>query len=551
MAKRTQKKKKGAAASQGAVKKQARQFIRNNDLANASKLLTRLCKEDPSDHEAWLLLGSLASRSGQHDKAIRYCQTAVARKPQSASAHNQLGKVYRDTGMPDEAIASFHSALERMPDYPEAHQNLTDVLLSENRHHELINACRKALEFTPEDAELHCKLAVGLEQAHQLEQARAAAGEALGIAPGHTRAALTLAKIDKRSNNLQQARERLEKLQYANLTPPQLSAVLGELGDVLDRLGEYSKAYSAFQGANQAMLQMVDPALLSSNTIFDTINRYRSVITEEFTRNWADCEPDDGIASPIFLVGFPRSGTTLTEQIITSSKSIVPSDEEAMIYQVIQDIPKVLDRTFTFPDDLDGLSSAELTSLRQHYWKLTGEMVKAEIGDKRLLDKLPLNLIDIAFIYRLFPSSPVVVVLRDPRDCCMSGFMRGFVPNQSMIHFSTLEGAARFYAAVMQYWLQIRSFPGASYLELRYEDLVADLEVTARQLIAHIGGEWNDSVLRYFEHSRKRAVRTPSYSDIAKPIFSRAVGRWRNYQTQLAPAIPTLLPFIKEFGYSE
>ena len=457
-------------ATPGLEKRQAVEHIQRNELAKADSILGRICRDNPGDHEAWLLRGITLQLGGQQDAAI----------------------------------ASFYRALALRPDYTKAHQYLTSSLLSSSRFHELIDSARNALACLPQDAELHCKLAIGLERTHQLEEARQAAEAALQLAPGHTRVMLTLAKIDKQTGHLDKARERLETLQNAQLAPVQLCAVLGELGDVLDRLSEYNSAYHAFHSSNQAMLKMAKPEQRPSTTIFDAITHYHKTFPNLLAHARPESGLDDATPSPVFLVGFPRSGTTLTEQIITAGGSIVPTDEETVIYRLIKEIPGVLKRAFVYPDDLASLASTELSALRRHYWKLVAEMVNAEIGDNRLLDKLPLNLIEIGFISLLFPASPIVIVLRDPRDCCLSCFMRAFAPNQAMINFSTIEDTARFYSAVMDYWIHIRTSLKSNYLEVHYEDLVTDLEGTTRSLIAHIGGEWNDSVLRFFEHSNKR-----------------------------------------------
>jgi hypothetical protein len=128
--------------------------------------------------------------------------------------------------------------------------------------------------------------------------------------------------------------------------------------------------------------------------------------------------------------------------------------------------------------------------------------------------------------------------------------MQPFLLNQAMVNFLSLEQTARFYAAVMDLWLHYRAVLGLEFLEIRYEDLVADFETTARRLVGFIGEPWDDAVLRYFEHTRKRDVSTPSYSAIASPIYSRAVGRWRNYETWLRPHLSLIEPYLREFGYA-
>lgn len=530
-------------------KQQVLRLLQSNEPEKAEVLLDRLLKTNPADYESMVQLAFIANRRGQFAIAISHLQSAAYCNPRSADIHFYLGQVWKNCGRVNEAVDSFHKAIDFRSDFPEAYVKLAETLMDNYRHQELITVCREALERYPKLAELRCKLAVGLEQGHMLEEARAEIGEVLRIDPGHPRAMLTLARIEKRCRNFDRAREVLESLQHNNLAPLQLSAVLVELGNVLDLMGEFTGAYAAYQRSNEVVLDMLGPAYKESATVLTTIEHYRSTLTRAFMQNWMAEEPDDNVPSPVFLVGFPRSGTTLTEQIITASGGFEPTDEEAILPRLLREIPTVIERPFLYPDELNTLDSKEITALRRHYWKLAEEMIGTRMTGKRLLDKLPLNLGEIGFIYRLFPSAPIVVVLRDPRDSCLSCFMHSFAPSRPMNNFLTLEGTARFYAKLMDFWLHMRAAIRAPYREIRYEDLVADLEGTARPLIEHIGGTWSDSILHYFEHRRRRAVRTPSYSDVSQPIFSHAAGRWRNYASSLDPIMKELHPFIKEFGY--
>jgi hypothetical protein len=153
-------------------------------------------------------------------------------------------------------------------------------------------------------------------------------------------------------------------------------------------------------------------------------------------------------------------------------------------------------------------------------------------------------------VYRLFPDARVIVVLRDPRDCCLSCFMQPFLPNQAMVNFLTLKQTVRFYAAVMDLWRHYRSELDLNYIEVRYEDLVEQFEPTARRLVDFVGEPWNDAVMKFFEHARTRDVRTPSYAAVASPIYSRAVGRWQHYHAQMEPVLEILQPYVAEFGYA-
>jgi len=528
----------------------ARTLLRQNELDRASSLLEGLCRADPGDHEAWLMRADIALRGGQGMEAVLYCQRAIKSAPQAARARVMLGDAYRQHGRLGHAKAAYRNALEIRPEYVVAHEGLVATLLAEGSYDELVAACRAGLAVAPKRAGFHARLAVGLERLHQDDAARGAAQAALEWDGTNALALLTLAKLDKRAGALEAARERLELVDCGRLGPMQVSAVKSELADTLDRLGEYPAAFDACRAGNQAIMQALNPTQLGGESMIDTVARYREIFTEEFVSEWGSSAGDDGIAAPIFLVGFPRSGTTLTEQVIAASGSILPTDEEPILPRLIAEMPRVLNRAFNYPEDLRSLSGAEVRLLRGHYWRLAEELLGLTEG-KRLLDKLPLNILDLGLIYRLFPESRIVVVIRDPRDCCLSCFMRAFVPNRAMINFATLEQTVRFYTAVMDFWLHVRPFIKARVYEVRYEDLVSDFEGSARPLIEFVGNAWDESVLRFFQHSQTRGVKTPSYSDVARPIFDRAVGRWRSYASEVGYAYADLDFYVKTLGYEQ
>lgn len=235
--------------------------------------------------------------------------------------------------------------------------------------------------------------------------------------------------------------------------------------------------------------------------------------------------------------------------MLAATGEIQPSDEQTVIEQLMRDSSDVLGRHVFMPEGLASLKANELTLLRKHYWKLVADMCGDLPQGKRFLDKLPLNIIELGFIYRLFPGAKIIVVLRDPRDCCLSCYMRQFVLNEAMINFTSVDATGKFYAETMGLWLHYRDNLPLKCFQLRYEDMVSDLEQVARSLMSFLQIEWNADVLRYFEKAGERNVRTPSYSAIASPVYNRAVGRWKNYEKHIKPMLNHLAPYISEFGY--
>jgi len=190
-----------------------------------------------------------------------------------------------------------------------------------------------------------------------------------------------------------------------------------------------------------------------------------------------------------------------------------------------------------------------LRQARENYFRYTELFIGKTIGAKLLIDKNPALNVLIPAVVRIFPEARFLVALRDPRDVCLSCFMQPLAINPVSSAYLTLEGTATQYASVMGFWRTMLPRMRNASLEVRYEEVVEDLELGARRVMDFLGVEWDERVLRFHEHARNKPVRSPSYADVVKPVFKTAVGRWRNYQKYLEPWLEKLHPYIKAYGY--
>jgi len=198
---------------------------------------------------------------------------------------------------------------------------------------------------------------------------------------------------------------------------------------------------------------------------------------------------------------------------------------------------------------LNTLSEDELQSLRAAYRQAGTQQARDPVEGVRLIDKNPLNLVEMAFVRRVFPEARVIMLLRDPRDVCLSCFTQLFRLNSAMAWFTSLADTARHYAAVMDLWQHYQTVLGLNVLELRYEDFVKDLEGHARDMFAFLDEDWDADVLRYHEQSSRHYISTPSYEGVTAAPYSSSIGRWRNFSHQLQPVLPVLQPFVDLFDY--
>ncbi|HMC92677.1 MAG TPA: sulfotransferase, partial [Allosphingosinicella sp.] len=320
----------------------------------------------------------------------------------------------------------------------------------------------------------------------------------------------------------------------AEMEPERRAALIARLADSLGRTDEAFEAFAEMNrlGAGTA----ADPAGYRSR-IDDMI---RTAQPSWFVRWTADAPPADRPA-PIFLVGFPRSGTTLLDTFLMGHPHVLVLEEEP----VLQRARDALGDFARLPD----LDAGEIARLRNLYFAALDE-IAPEAAGKTVVDKLPLNILGAPLIHRLFPGAPIILSLRHPCDAVLSCFMQAFEPNDAMANFLNLGDAADLYDKVFTFWEQCRAGLPLNVHPLRYEDLVEQPEEEMRALIGFLGLDWDPCLL---DHRRTAAARgtivTPSYAQVTQPLYRAAAGRWQRYRDQMAPVLPVLCPWAERLGY--
>ncbi|SFN09113.1 tetratricopeptide repeat-containing sulfotransferase family protein [Dokdonella immobilis] len=394
---------------------------------------------------------------------------------------------------------------------------------------------------------------------------------------------LRLAGLLERLNRLDEAESMLEGAQLSELDKDEELSVRGTLavrrGKFDDAIGFYraslktnsddiTKAPQWFSlakacdsakdttGAMQALekahsLQMKQaarlvPRLMEPDSNPLSITEYK-VDAEGFGRWKADPGAPDSHASPIFIVGFPRSGTTLLEQMLDAHPGVRSMDERAFLQNVIKRMQGVDGKLY--PDDLDRLEPGELEQLRGVYWECVKDVVQLETGE-RLVDKNPLNILRLPIIHRIFPNARIVLALRHPCDVILSNYMQSFRAPEYQVLCSSLQRLARGYSNAMNFWNHHARVFSPAILDLRYEDLLDDVAAQTRRISEHLGLTDAAALEKFQERARAKGfISTPSYSQVVEPLNKKAVGRWQRYRQHLEPVLPTLEPFMKQWNY--
>lgn len=433
----------------------------------------------------------------------------------------------------------------------------TDVLIAAARESKAFNHLalaerylNTALAQNDLPAEAVVLLGEICERARRFDEARALAERALNASPGCGPARLLRARLERQVGRLEAAEQTLRD--FPSAADPALRASASyELGGVLDRQGRYDEAMNAFLAAKALLQPQAYRPAHELKVMRARIQHLTDHATADCLKAWqaeaAALPPAHRIA---LLGGHPRSGTTLLEQVLDTHPDII-SAEETEIFQHDAYGPLMLGQ----PDDtamFDGLAAATAASLqtvRASYFHSMNLSLGEAIGPRLLIDKNPSYTFLLPAFARVFPEIKLLIALRDPRDVALSCFMQNLPMNQVGAAFLTLESTASEYAALMAVWQTLKSRLSNPWLEVRYEDMVEDLESVARKTLNFLGVSWDATVLGFDEHARKKTVRSPTYADVTQPIYQRAKGRWRNYQKHLEPHLAKLEPFVKAFGY--
>lgn len=463
----------------------------------------------------------------------------------------QLGRVYGIRYDYASAERCFEKAIRVAP-------RKTDMLSAaagravDFANHELAERYfQRAAAQSDVSADTLSRMAELYERLHRKGEASALLERALGLEPAFAPALLISARLDRDTGKLEQAEGLLQAVLKAENRELRARAYY-ELGMVLDRQKRYDEAMSAWREAKSLLRSNAGTLLAQLEAIRAFWGEMQRMISGEVIQRWFAAaellQPGRRIA---FLGGYARSGTTLLEQVLDSHPDVV-SAEETTLFNDEAYAPLVNRRPpgISLLDIMESAPPAVLKELRTNYFLSMERHIGKPIESRLLIDKNPaLNILIPTFV-RVFPEIKLLIALRDPRDVCLSCFMQAHLPlNKGNVAYLTLEGTVEGYVRVMGLWRTLAPMLQGHYLEVRYEDMVEDLESVARRTLNFLGVEWNEKVLAFDEHARSKRVRSPTYADVAKPVSKRAVGRWRNYQKYLEPYLEKLEPFVKEFGY--
>ncbi len=399
------------------------------------------------------------------------------------------------------------------------------------------------------------ELSVLYEQSGRFDDAQAAIAECVAKAPYRDEPKLILARVQRLRGELEVAARTLRELTRVAGAPPMLHVrAWSELCQIRDRQGDYLGAIDAIERAKAILRGFPRAAEMSRQAaaLNDAFARLYSELDETLLARWATLElpQEDHSAGIAHLLGFPRSGTTLLEQVLDAHPKILSAPERAIFSkQIFPAICQVDGRQVISLEALKSTSPDVLIRERNRYLGCHQEVHGQALKRRVHLDKNPNHTSLMAGLFRLFPESRFIFALRDPRDVVVSAYLRYFPLSEFSASFLTWGSTCSLYAHEMNVWLRMRHLMNDNWIEVRYEDTVKDVQQQSRRVFRFLGLNWDEAVKDYRDHTRQKVINSPSHAEARQPVYTHAIGRWKNYQRYVEPYLERLEPFVQTFAY--
>jgi tetratricopeptide (TPR) repeat protein len=419
------------------------------------------------------------------------------------------------------------------------------------RPEKAIQCFERVVAMTRQIPDAQLELAVLYERRHRVAEAYSLIEECLHAEPDYLEAELFKARLLRRLKDCAGAEAIFKKLAESSDALPQVRAqAWAEIAQQRDREGDYDGAMAAMLECKGFLLPDEAALLKESEGLQLHLSKLAESLTPAHWQRWVDAGKAFPPQRMAVLASFPRSGTTLLEQVLDSHPGLVSSDErEAFGRDIFPAIWRIEQTPLPTAEALDNASLERLSAQRQRYLAYMEAALNEPIGNRIHLDKNPTLTLLIPGMVRLFPETKLLIALRDPRDVILSCFMQYLPLNTNSVCYLTLERTARRYAHDMGIWRRFRETACSPWIEIRYEDCVTQLEREARRALEFLGLPWDPQVLQYRERLKSKAVASPTYEAVSQPLYTSAIGRWKNYRKYLEPCLEILQPCVNAFGY--
>lgn len=505
-----------------------------------------LLKIDPDYTDAYLNLGIVLVKKGNIHAAIANYKSALSRKPGLFEVHCKLGLLQEQQGDVNAAIDSYRNAINLKSDYAEAYYNLSNALWKSGDIDGAIDGLKKVLQIIPDLIVGYFSLFQILETSNRLSELSSLLDECktrIGDLPPNLKYYEALLRW--REKNDEEALNIVSSIDVDGLPEFMLSAYFKLKGRCCDRLKRYDEAFECFYQMNAHVKSSAKYQQCNPDEYFNLrLNQLRQLNAYPFSVQDISRKVDDTYG-PAFLVGFPRSGTTLLDTILRSHSSICVIEEKPMLARARRMICQDKDI-----NRVEGLSEDEVAVAIRAYNAELERHLSEKDKEGLIIDKLPLNIFDIPVMHKLFPESRIVLAIRHPFDSILSCWMQSFGLNNAMANLLDLERIVDLYDLAMSTIKACERRYNLDIHVIRYEDIVNDLKHELIGLLSYLGMEWEEQLENYRDMALKRdRITTPSYTQVVQPLYKDSIYRWENYRKYFVKYFDKIQPWIDEYGY--
>jgi len=472
--------------------------------------------------------GYSAHRQGRLDEAIKHYRQVLAQDPAHAEANYALGLALYDLARYPESLACFKAAADRNASYPEAHYGLALVEKALGNYDQAFNHLHHAQRLRPDYIDAIATEAALLEIIGRKQEAFDLLAKYIDRGLINTNLAVSFASVARHLGQEERALTALRRaLNVPGLPHAHRRELHFELGRRLDAMERYDEAFMHFQEANRLKDAVYDnsrPILL--------VDEMMQVFEKKGFPGYA--RATDSSDLPVFIVGMPRSGTSLVESILASHPAVFGAGELDFIGLFTRFAPADIATKRNLFEVIRDIDVPSVSRIANEYLamlrRLGGESVV------RVTDKLPYNFLRLGLFTLFFPGARVIHCMRDPRDTCLSIYFQNFTGQHDYAYdLGNIGLYYRQYLRLMEHWREVGTLP---MLDVQYETLVQSPETELPRIVEFCGLSWDDACTRF--HATERVTKTASYDQVRRPLYSSAIGRWRNYETHLSPLIEAL-----------
>ena len=512
---------------------------------DAINYLNKAIEFKPNYSEAFYNLGNTLTVKGDFRKAINAFKKAIELKPDYFDALNNLGATYNLYKDYSNALKSISKALKIRPNIADAYNNLGTAELNLENESEAIKSYNKAIKIDPKFVLAYSNLCGLYERSNQLKKLKETINKAEneGLS-GNEEIKFRRGQLNSRNKDYKNSTLYLEEVDDTKISNKMKIDKYELLGKDYDKIKHYKKAFNCFKKSNSLVSSSVESQLYNPKNYQNEVSQLIISYSKIKKLEWEN-KIENKIISPVFLIGFPRSGTTLLDNILSSHPNICTLEEKPMIAMVKKSLNKLASY-----ENLKKLNLHDLQNLQEIYLdELTKYLPNKLLHGKVFIDKLPLSIIDVSLILRIFPKAKFILAIRHPLDCILSCFMQTFNLNDAMANFLNLKNTAELYNKSMKLFDIYESIFKLDLHLIKYENLIFSLKDETTKLLKFLDLNWEKEIDNYRSNALDKKINTPSYNQVTEKIYTRASGRWKNYKNEMHDIMPIMQFWIEKWGY--